>query len=185
LGDSVDTFNRFALGRECGVIPVGNAEMGPSFPHAYGRAEIAEKKVAALTTFVRLGMVDLPQQPSDDAHAAKLFRSVGCAVCHKPEWHGTDLCFHRLGPQLLRVKGKQTDGLQLITRRLVGRRSHYLHDGSAATIHDAVLRHSAAEAGGRFEADKVVENYLALSEDDRKALGAYVEAGLGFTPPER
>lgn len=133
------------------------------------------------------------------AYGGVLFFTTGCAQCHRPtlktapayymaQADGTvkkvealsnkliapysDLLVHDMGPGLEdgRVMGLAS-GLFWRTTPLWGIRfkKQYLHDGSALTEHDAIIRH-----GG--EGTVSTNRYLALSHHQQQALIEFVES---------
>jgi CxxC motif-containing protein (DUF1111 family) len=121
--------------------------------------------------------------PSADKAGASLFAATGCGACHFPEMPAagggtvavhTDLLLHDMGAALDDGVGEPgVASAEWRTAPLIamapggGRR--YLHDGRAATV-DAAIRAHGGEAGA------AVSRYLALSDDERRALAAYVES---------
>lgn len=129
----------------------------------------------------------IPLAATLSSPGAGLFASVGCAACHNPSYRvlGTtanpsgqiltaflysDLLLHDMGPGLADgfLQGSST-GSEFRTAPLwrVSDRSHFLHDGRAATILDAILAH-----GG--QAADVVARFQALSTADQQALLAFL-----------
>ncbi|HVW26300.1 MAG TPA: di-heme oxidoredictase family protein [Polyangiaceae bacterium] len=132
----------------------------------------------------------------DDAIGRKLFDQVQCSACHVPTMHTradypiaqladidapvyTDMLLHQMGPAL-------ADGLpedpsvdweassrQWRTMPLIGvSLNHtFLHDGRVTTVEDAILAHG----GDGSEASDSLDQFNALSDDDRKHLIAFVE----------
>jgi CxxC motif-containing protein (DUF1111 family) len=119
-----------------------------------------------------------------------VFEAVNCAVCHVPglrtredfpvvELAGTyapiysDLLLHDMGDAL--ADGQVDEGAgprDWRTAPLIGLRFQkaYLHDGRAATIEVAILKH----AGPGSEANDSVARFKALPPDQRAALLAFV-----------
>ena len=111
---------------------------------------------------------------------AAVFASVGCATCHTPTMFGpgnsgavpttirpySDLLLHDMGAGLADgfVQGSAS-GREFRTMPLwrVSDRGHFLHDGRAATILDAIMAH-----GG--QASSAVAAFIALSPASRQAL---------------
>ena len=86
----------------------------------------------------------------------------------------TDLLLHDMGPALDDGVGEPgVASAEWRTAPLVGMAPiggrRYLHDGRAATIDAAIRAH-----GG--EASAALSRYLALSDNERQALAAYVES---------
>jgi CxxC motif-containing protein (DUF1111 family) len=167
-------------------------EMGitnPMAPHDFasgcGAALLApETDAVPLTSLAAfLNTVD-PPAPSEatlGSPGAALFRSVGCAACHTPSLPGpggqvrlySDLLLHDMGPTL--ADGFQqgsAGGSEFRTAPLwrVAERQHFLHDGRAGTITDAIVLH-----GGQAAAS--VTAFQALPPDQREALLAFL-AGI-------
>ena len=133
-----------------------------------------------IVTFVRL----LAPPPPASQVGEALFEETGCAVCHVPSLTtGTsddpafdrrpvplysDLLLHDVGTGDGIPQGAAT-GAELRTTPLWGlsRRTALLHDGSAASLDEAILRHAG-------EAAEVTARYQALSEADRAALLAFL-----------
>jgi YVTN family beta-propeller protein len=100
------------------------------------------------------------------ARGQKLFVSanVGCIKCHAPPLY-TDLKPHALGPGKF---DQRTDEFYTPTLIEVWRTAPYLHDGSAATLRDAVLNHYLSKKETQTpplapaEVDDVVQFLLAL-----------------------
>jgi hypothetical protein len=126
-----------------------------------------------LTSLVAfLNTIDPPAPPPEvlTLPGAALFTSIGCATCHTPAMPGpgspataelpvrlySDLLLHDMGPELDDgiVQGQAT-GRMFRTMPLwrVSERSHFLHDGRATTIPEAIEAHGgqAAAAAAAFE----------------------------------
>jgi Di-haem oxidoreductase, putative peroxidase len=107
-----------------------------------------------------------------------VFGNTGCATCHKPSYIVpgsnsvlaprlySDLLLHDMGAGLADgfEQGSST-GREFRTAPLwrVSDRSHFLHDGRAATILDAILAHGGQAAGA-------VAAFNALSATDKQAI---------------
>ena len=125
-----------------------------------------------------------------------LFRSLGCASCHVPQWNTeatdptlpevggqtirpyTDLLLHDMGPDLAdrRSDGEAT-GSEWRTPPLwgigltetVNGHTFFLHDGRARNLEEAILWH-----GGEAEASQ--NAYRGLEKKDRDALIAFLRS---------
>jgi CxxC motif-containing protein (DUF1111 family) len=122
-------------------------------------------------------------QPDEDSSGFALFASAGCGACHQqslPDVDGnavaayTDLLLHDMGRGLDDGVGEPgVASAEWRTAPLIamgpgdGRR--YLHNGRAASIDAAIRAH-----GGEAEAART--RYIALSDEERDALVAFVEA---------
>lgn len=165
----------------------------PAYPEDAG-LDLTAAQWADLVAYLRGKAVPAPRAPADPRGAA-LFRSLGCAACHRPELPidstrvpglrntrriaaYTDLLLHDLGPEL-------DDGLPeaaaassewrtaplwgLSVRRAVNGHMELLHDGRARDVAEAILWH-----GG--EAETARERFRALPAAARAALSDYVES---------
>jgi len=111
---------------------------------------------------------------------AALFAAVGCAACHTPSMPGpgsptasqrpvplySDLLVHDMGPGLADgFEQGSASGSEFRTMPLwrVSDRAHFLHDGRAHTLSEAILAH-----GG--QAASAVAAFQALSPADQQAL---------------
>ncbi len=118
-----------------------------------------------------------PPQPQsgDVSRGETLFGQFGCDSCHLPDLGGlpayTDLLLHDVANPDGPLAGREPDILptEFGTPPLWGvvDTFPYLNDGSAATLHDAVLGHYGEGAASRAA-------YEAASGDDRAALIAFI-----------
>lgn len=143
--------------------------------------EAPSSYVDLLTTFVRElpAPAPLPAMQSPDAQAGKaLFAAVGCAVCHRPDpapqaaGAYTDLCVHRLGPQLasgIVDFSAAADEWRTAPLWGLGRRTAYLHDGRTTSLPEAIALHGGEAAGS-------VERYMALPEADKAKVLRFLKA---------
>jgi mono/diheme cytochrome c family protein len=112
---------------------------------------------------------------------ATVFAATGCATCHRPEMPGpgnagpvpttirpyTDLLLHDMGPALADgfPQGSAT-GNEFRTTPLwgVSRRQHFLHDGRATTLVEAIEAHGGQASGARaaFQALSAAARQLLL-----------------------
>lgn len=123
-----------------------------------------------------------PPVTKPDDEGADLFKQTGCAACHVPELATrdgtkvpafTDLLLHDMGTRLddgvgepgVRSSEWRTAPLVGIAARRNGGR--YLHDGSAATIAEAIAAHFG-------EGDNARTRFNALDDSDRQKLIDYV-----------
>ncbi len=109
-----------------------------------------------------------------------IFARIGCTGCHVPSLDSpigrihafTDLLLHDLGPQNGDgVVMGDAGGSEFRTQPLWGLCEHFpfLHDGSADTIEEAILRH-----GG--EATESRDAYAALGEEEHGFLHRFLES---------
>ena len=148
-----------------------------------GTSNKAEADAVPLTSLVAfLDTIDPPAPTASclGSAGAAVFTSIGCANCHQPNMFGpgnagsnpttihpfTDLLLHDMGSGLADgIQQGSATGSEFRTMPLwrVSDRAHFLHDGRASTITDAIRAHGgqAADARAAFE---------ALSDADRQAL---------------
>lgn len=129
-------------------------DMAGQFFAAYGRGPDRDDILDALTTFERTLLTpgsrfdrwlggDAAALSADELEGYRLFKSFGCSSCHQGVNVGGNLfqrqgVFRQLvasGPKVVRVP----------SLRNVATTSPYFHDGSAATLKDAVSRMAAAQ----------------------------------------
>jgi CxxC motif-containing protein (DUF1111 family) len=143
---------------------------------AFEGRELSSPMIGVVASYLK----SLRGRPVTEALA--LFTSTGCAACHVPELTArdgrqipafTDLLLHDMGPGLddqvgePGVKSFEWRTAPLINGRLRPEDRRYLHDGSAATVEDAIKRH-----GGEAEHSRNL--FEALKVDDKKRLVDYV-----------
>ena len=105
-----------------------------------------------------------------------LFVDVGCASCHIPEMDGvslySDLLLHDMGADMNHLVEQDEDvqATEFRTAPLWGitHTAPYLHDGSAPTLHKAILAHQG-------EASHSVELFQSLSVEDQQRLLEFLE----------
>jgi CxxC motif-containing protein (DUF1111 family) len=157
------------LETECLSFPNGES---PAFE---GR-EISSPMIGVVASYLK------SLQARRVAEVSALFTSTGCAACHVPTLKTrdgrqvsafTDLLLHDMGPRLddgvgePGVKSSEWRTAPLINGRLPPDKRRYLHDGSAATVEDAIESHCG-------EADRSRILFEALTGDDKKRLVDYV-----------
>ena len=133
-------------------------------------------------------LAPLDRGPVDDTtrQGEAVFEAVGCAVCHIPvlmTGRSSNPVFDNkpvpLYSDLLLHTVATGDGIEqaaaapneIRTPALWGLRLRrpFLHDGSAATVEDAILRHGA-------EAEQARRSFLDLTPEDRSALSAFLSS---------
>jgi CxxC motif-containing protein (DUF1111 family) len=144
--------------------------------------EISADDVDALIGFV--SKLAPPPRHSTDAAAEgrgeQVFASLGCAACHVPELPGaggvmvplySDLLIHDVAPTEARRVIDPLAGRGFRTPPLWGLRSSapYLHDGSAATVEEAIAQHEG-------EAARSAAAFASSSADDRASLAAFLSS---------
>ncbi|MDF3067382.1 MAG: putative thiol oxidoreductase [Polyangiaceae bacterium] len=151
--------------------------------------DFSAEQVALLRDYLQ-GLA-IPQREPSTGLGPALFAEVGCADCHEPELRTradypvralagvsavvyTDLLLHDMGEAL--SDGQHEEGAkprEFRTAPLMGLRflPSLLHDGSAKTVHEAILAHGAADSEGRDAA----RAFLALSSARQAELVSFVE----------
>jgi CxxC motif-containing protein (DUF1111 family) len=157
--------------------------------------ELDAAAVLATLDYVRMLAPPAPGEPTPRRERGEaVFGDIGCAACHVPEFTSgpspipgvsgrrvvlySDLLLHDMGPGLAddRPDG-DASGVEWRTAPLWGLRvmrdfldgeAFLLHDGSAATVEEAIRLH-----GGEAEAARAA--FAALSAEDREALLDFVE----------
>jgi CxxC motif-containing protein (DUF1111 family) len=132
-----------------------------------------------------------PASQAQVTRGQELFTSVGCAVCHTPDLGGakgvySDFCLHDITdpdqsgytfePQVP-VPEAYPRPSEWKTPPLwgVSQTAPYLHDGSAATLADAIESHSG-------QSHSVREKYRRLSETDRRAVIQFLQSLAVHSP---
>ncbi len=150
--------------------------------------DLTEARLAAMTSFLKHTRV--PVKPLDQMgeRGKQLFQSVGCSRCHLPALETadgkvfspySDLLLHDMGEGL--ADGRQEFsatgrefrtaplwGLSSYGKTLKSKRPHYLHDGRANSVEEAILWH-----GG--EAEGVKNTFMQLPATDRQAIFSFLQ----------
>ncbi|MFK7928400.1 MAG: di-heme oxidoredictase family protein [Myxococcota bacterium] len=167
------------------------AELGLTLPQDYSDFtnvdddDVADPEATAaeaddLTFYMSLLSAPDRKVPDDAAQAARgeaLFADLNCSGCHLPDLAGvpayTDLLLHDVADTASPLVEQDAGVLatEFRTPPLWGvvDTAPYLHDGSAATLHDAVLGHYG-------EAFPARQAYEALSDSDRAALDVFLRS---------
>ncbi len=129
-----------------------------------------------------------------EARGLRLFRSTGCAACHRPQWTATrvtegveprterfhpysDLLLHDLGPGLADGRPEFAAGGRewrtaplwgMAARRAGAHPLALLHDGRARSVEEAILWHGGQAARSR-------RTYMSLPRGARARLVRFVE----------
>lgn len=165
---------------------------GPGTPH-----EISDELLATTTYFLRFLAVPERRnaQAPDVLEGRRLFRRIGCAMCHAPRhvtgevagfpelsnqtiWPYTDLLLHDMGDGLADGRHEfDATGREWRTpplwglgwsERVTGHEA-YLHDGRARSVSEAILWHDG-------EARAAQQEFLNLSRRKRQALVAFLKS---------
>lgn len=172
-----------------------NPQVGET-PDRVGDPELAAEEVRAVIAYLRgLAPPAAGNATPQRDRGSQLFASVGCTGCHVPAMQTgnssiaalrnqtvtlySDLLLHDMGNELAdnRTDGEATGrewrttplwGLRVIRKYLNGQ-AFLMHDGSARTVEEAILRHGGEAAGTRTR-------FNALTAADRAALLDFVES---------
>lgn len=146
--------------------------------------EVPESEIDAVTRFIQFLAPPPPDRVGDDSQrrtGEHLFQQIGCAKCHVPEMKTgpsdiealdrknvylySDLLLHDMGPELADICLGLATPSEFRTEPLLGLRfrEHFLHDGSAASVTEAIERHAG-------EAESERSSFAQLSEQDKQAL---------------
>ncbi|MCI0700829.1 MAG: c-type cytochrome, partial [Planctomycetia bacterium] len=199
---SLEEFVAAACANELGLgTPTAEQAKPLSAPNYSAEPDLNKKQFRSLVAFVKT--LPKPVEVSGDpeaAHGKELFGTVGCAICHVPNMGGvknvySDFLLYTLDdppppgggseyasepdPRLELPKRSEDDPKpdEWKTPMLwgVADSAPYMHDGSAATLKDAILKH-------RGQAKNVTEKYKALSPGDQAAVLAFL--GTLKAPPD-
>jgi len=187
-------FNAGAFSAEMGItspaVPTEETVGGQPIPPGVdpvGEPEIGQESIDRADDFVRLLGAPTPEKATAATkRGSAIFTSVGCDKCHRATLRTgdspivalrhkkfpayTDLLLHDLGPELADICLGEATPSEFRTEPLMGLRvlEHFLHDGRAASLEEAIQLH-----GG--EAASVREQFLRLPEADRVALIAFLQ----------
>jgi CxxC motif-containing protein (DUF1111 family) len=170
--------------RACQRAPDGNSPQ-------YENLEVPSQ-MTKLVSFYAGNLAVPPRRHVDDPRVLagkRMFHAIGCTACHQPSyatvtnsgpggstiWPYTDLLLHDMGDGLSDRGGG--DGREWRTAPLwgiglskeVNGNSHYLHDGRAGTLLEAILWH-----GG--EAQRQRDAVVKLNREQRENLIRFVES---------
>jgi cytochrome c peroxidase len=147
-----------------------DADVVRDFRAAYGRPPQRDNVLDALVTFERSLLTpgsrfdrwlggDTSALSADELEGYRLFKSFGCSSCHQGVNVGGNL-FERQGIFRRLVAG-QPETVRVPSLRNVATTPPYFHDGSAATLEDAVKRMAAAQLD-RTLTDQQVTSLVAF-----------------------
>jgi cytochrome c peroxidase len=172
-----------------------NAEASAdNVPKALGAFLFALK--SGNSAFDKFQKGDKSAMSAEAQHGYKLFASSGCTNCHQPPLF-TDSAFHNVGVGMDKAEADRDKGRTDATKdaadegkfktpslRDVAKTAPYFHDGSAATLEDAI-KYVASGGTKNPKLDPVLKPQT-LSDKDRADLKAFLEALSGtatFTGP--
>lgn len=144
--------------------------------------EVSDDDLRSLVSYIRNLAAPLRGDIDDVVERGEsLFASAGCTACHVPTLETddgvmihpySDLLLHDMGPDADDEieKGRAT-GTEFRTQPLwgLGQAGPYLHDGSAATVEEAILQHAG-------EAEAARAAYEALDESDRQDVLLFLDS---------
>jgi CxxC motif-containing protein (DUF1111 family) len=199
----LDEFVAAACANELGLgTPMTEQARPLAAPGHAAPPDLDKKQFRSLVAFVKT--LPKPVEAAGDHAAARgkeLFGSVGCAVCHVPDMGGvkgvySDFLLYTIDdppppgggggdyssgpPPQLQLPDRPADEpkpSEWKTQPLwgVAGSAPYMHDGSAPTLRDAILRH-------RGDAKVVTQKYQALSSADQAAVVSFL--GTLKAPPD-
>jgi CxxC motif-containing protein (DUF1111 family) len=169
-------------------------------PARSSEPDLDRKQFRALVSFVKT----LPKPVEADrdaaaAHGGELFAAIGCAVCHVPNMGGvkgvySDFLLYAVEdppppggrgeysepPPSLQIASRPDDEPKLSEWKTpalwgVADSAPYMHDGSAPTLHAAILKH-------RGDANSVTKKFEELAAADQAAVIAFL--GTLRAPPD-
>lgn len=187
-------FNDGAFSAEMGITSpsVPNEETVGGQPIPAGvdpvpEPEINQEVLDQTNEFVRLLGAPTPLKgTAETKRGGEVFASVGCVKCHIAKLRTgyspiaalnhkvfpayTDLLLHDMGPDLADICLGEATPSEFRTEPLMGLRvhEHFLHDGRAASLEEAIQMHGGEAAGIR-------DRFLQLPEGDRAALVAFLK----------
>jgi len=142
----------------------------------------------ALTDFMRMLAPPPPGETTDATRRGETqFQAAGCAVCHRPSLQTgpsplraldratfqpySDFLLHDMGPLGDGIPQAAASGAEMRTAPLWGLRfrTRYLHDGSAASVDDAIRRHGGQGRTARLR-------YEGLTDAERADLLAFLQS---------
>jgi len=191
---TLSEFNDGAFIIEMGItnpaVPTEESIGGASIPPGVDPApdpEISQEALDLTNDFVRFLAPPSPlRQTGAAGRGGHLFGSIGCASCHLPTLRTgtnpvraldrkrffayTDLLVHDMGPDLADICLGQAGPSEFRTEPLVGLRlaSHFLHDGRAGTLEQAIEQHGGEGSGAR-------DRFKSLPPKEREALIAFLK----------
>jgi cytochrome c peroxidase len=175
------------------------------FQKVFGAAPSADNIPMALAAYVRTlrsggspwdryEAGDKSAVSADAVEGYKIFAGKGqCAVCHAPPLY-TDMRFHNIGLEAGKEKpdpgrgkisndAKENGAFKTPTLRSVAKSAPYFHDGSAATLLDAV---KFMAAGGKEDPNRdPLLRPANLSDDEIEKVVAFLEALTSDEPLEK
>jgi CxxC motif-containing protein (DUF1111 family) len=193
----LEDFVAAACANELGLgTPLTEQAKPLTAPQSSAEPDLDRKQFRSLVAFVKT--LAKPVDTGAGTRGKEIFVSVGCAVCHIPDMGGvkgvySDFLLYNLqdppppgggggyGPSTQFERPTRPDDAprpeEWKTPALwgVADSAPYFHDGSAATLRDAILKH-------RGDAKSVTEKFLALNATDQAAVISFL--GTLKAPPD-
>lgn len=195
---TLDEFVAAACANELGLGTPDREQAKPlTAPNHTAEPDLDRKQFRTMVAFVKTLPCPVEDQPEVNARGKELFTEIGCAACHVPDMGGvkgmySDFLLYSLddpAPPGGGGGGQNYDrdppaALNLPTRPDsepkpsewrtpplwgVGDSAPYLHDGSAATLKDAIARHNG-------DAKTVTEKFRGLPQGDQTALLTFLKS---------
>jgi CxxC motif-containing protein (DUF1111 family) len=149
--------------------------------------EIDAESLRDLDAFVRFLAPPAPRPlDREGKRGRRLFTTIGCAACHVPVLRTgpdpidaldhrrvgaySDLLLHDMGADRADICLGDASASEFRTEPLMGLRleKHYLHDGRAGSIDEAIRLHAGEATGARMR-------FLDLDDRDRRAMLAFLD----------
>ena len=150
--------------------------------------ELTQEAFNVTDDFVRFLAPPTPLKVGKEGRRGRqLFSQIGCAACHVPTLRTgprgmpafrnrevaayTDLLLHDMGPDLADICLGQAGPADFRTEPLLDLRGaeHFLHDGRATTLEQAIELHGGEGSGAR-------DRFKGLSATDRAAVVAFLKS---------
>ena len=194
-GSNLADFNAGAFVIEMGITnPVNPNEESiggrpiPAGVDSTSDPELSADALKAVTDFVRF-LAPPPQLPltAEGEHGRYLFGTMGCISCHTPTLYTganqvraldrkpvnayTDLLLHDMGEARADICMGLATPSEFRTEPLMGLRfeKHFLHDGAASTIEQAIDLHAG-------EAQRSRDRFVKASDKEKAALLAFLKS---------
>jgi CxxC motif-containing protein (DUF1111 family) len=195
FGPTLAEFNAGAFVIEMGItnpaMPVEETIGGQPIPPGVDptpEPELSAEALQSVFDFVRF-LAPPPQLPLtiEGEHGRQLFRSMGCISCHtatlytgpnkvraldrKPVNAYSDLLLHDMGPARADICLGLATPSEFRTEPLMGvhLEKHFLHDGAATTIEQAIELHAG-------EATRSRDHFMKAPAKEREALLAFLNS---------
>jgi CxxC motif-containing protein (DUF1111 family) len=132
---------------------------------------------------------DMPGGAASIEKGKNLFKTVGCAYCHTPQFMTgksdipqldrkpvnlySDLLLHNMGPKLADgISQGQASGDEFRTAPLwgLGQRMWFLHDGRTSDLLQVIDEHESGTGPSQSEANKSVQEFKGLPKESKQDL---------------